>query len=411
VGFSLNLSRNVIAPLLSACAVALAFWLWWRGPALPAYELAFMPLQQTVVASGRVAAVSRAQVGAEITGVVLERRVREGDRVAPGDVMLVLRPDELAAQVRQAEVALQQLETATRPQAELALTRAETTLLQARREAQRRRDLTARGLLSREALEQAEEAETLAQNAAATARVAAAAVAPGGTEEAVLRARLASLQAQLAKTTVRSEVAGTVLTRDVEPGDLVQPGKVLFTVARDGETEIRVPLDEKNLAFLALQQAAVVVADAYPERPFDARLSFLAPRVDPERGTVEAHLSVAQAPDFLREDMTVSVSVLTGSRDRALALPNDALAGVQGARAQVLRVSDGRLQRVDVELGLRGMVFSEVTAGLAAGDQILADPDVALAEGTRVRVEPWPLPVGESTAADSSRNELPVQFD
>ena len=405
------LTRPVTALLLAACACALVFWWWWRGPALPAYELAVMPLQQTVVASGRVAAVSRAQVGAEMTGVVLERRVREGDRVAPGDVMLVLRPDELAAQVRQAEVALQQLETATRPQAELALTRAETTLLQARREAERRRDLTARGLLSREALEQAEEAETLAQNGAATARVAAAAVAPGGTEEAVLRARLASLQAQLARTTVRSEVAGTVLTRDVEPGDLVQPGKVLFTVARDGETEIRVPLDEKNLAFLALGQPAVVLADAYPGRPFDARLRFLAPRVDPERGTVEAHLSVAQAPDFLREDMTVSVSILTGRRDSALALPNDALAAVQGARAQVVRVSEGRLQRVAVELGLRGTAFSEVTTGLAAGDRILVDPGVALAEGTRVRIEPWPLPLGERSGADGNRNALPVQFD
>ncbi|WP_290746061.1 efflux RND transporter periplasmic adaptor subunit [Haliea sp.] len=405
------LTRPATALLLAACACALVFWWWWRGPALPAYELAVMPLQQTVVASGRVAAVSRAQVGAEMTGVVLERRVREGDRVAPGDVMLVLRPDELAAQVRQAEVALQQLETATRPQAELALTRAETTLLQARREAERRRDLTARGLLSREALEQAEEAETLAQNGAATARVAAAAVAPGGTEEAVLRAGLASLQAQLAKTTVRSEVAGTVLTRDVEPGDLVQPGKVLFTVARDGETEIRVPLDEKNLAFLALGQPAVVLADAYPGRPFDARLRFLAPRVDPERGTVEAHLSVAQAPDFLREDMTVSVSILTGRRDSALALPNDALAAVQGARAQVVRVSEGRLQRVAVELGLRGTAFSEVTTGLAAGDRILVDPGVALAEGTRVRIEPWPLPLGERSGADGNRNALPVQFD
>jgi HlyD family secretion protein len=407
----LILTRPVTALLLAACACALVFWWWWRGPALPAYELAVMPLQQTVVASGRVAAVSRAQVGAEMTGVVLERRVREGDRVAPGDVMLVLRPDELAAQVRQAEVALQQLETATRPHAELALTRAETTLLQARREAERRRDLTARGLLSREALEQAEEAETLAQNGAATARVAAAAVAPGGTEEAVLRARLASLQAQLARTTVRSEVAGTVLTRDVEPGDLVQPGKVLFTVARDGETEIRVPLDEKNLAFLALGQPAVVLADAYPGRPFDARLRFLAPRVDPERGTVEAHLSVAQAPDFLREDMTVSVSILTGRRDSALALPNDALAAVQGARAQVVRVSEGRLQRVAVELGLRGTAFSEVTTGLAAGDRILVDPGVALAEGTRVRIEPWPLPLGERSGADGNRNALPVQFD
>ena len=397
--------------LLLAAAAALALWLWWRGPALPVYEVSAMPLEQTVVASGRVAAVSRAQVSAEMTGVVLERRVREGDRVEAGDILLVLRADELRAQVEQAEAALQQLQAATRPQAELALTRAETSLSQARREAQRRRDLTARGLLSREALEQAEETETLAQNAAATARVAAAALAPGGSEEAVLRARLASLRAQLARTTVRTEVAGTVLTRDVEPGDLVQPGKVLFTVARDGDTEIRVPLDEKNLAYLALDQPAVVLADAYPQRPFTARLSFLAPRVDPERGTVEAHLSVAPVPVFLREDMTVSVTIQTGSRERALALPNDALTAIQGSRAQVVRVHQGKLQRVDVELGLRGTVLSEISAGLAAGDLVLVDPATGLLEGTRIRTVNSPMPSGESAADASSRNELPVQFD
>ncbi len=397
--------------LLLTAAAAFALWFWWRGPAVPVYEVTAMPLTQTVVASGRVAAVSRAQVSAEMTGVVLERRVREGDRVEAGDILLVLRADELRAQVEQAEAALQQLQAATRPQAELALNRAETSLSQARREAQRRRDLTARGLLSREALEQAEEAETLAQNAAATARVASAAVAPGGTEEAVLRARLASLQAQLARTTVRAEVAGRVLTRDVEPGDLVQPGKVLFTVARDGDTEIRVPLDEKNLAYLALEQPAVVLADAYPQRPFTARLSFLAPRVDPERGTVEAHLSVAPVPVFLREDMTVSVTIQTGSRERALALPNDALTAIQGSRAQVLRMHEGKLQRVDVELGLRGTVLSEISAGLAAGDLVLVDPATGLSEGTRIRTVRSALPSGESAADASSRNELPVQFD
>ena len=206
-------------------------------------------------------------------------------------------------------------------------------------------------------------------------------------------------------------MAGRVLTRDVEPGDLVQPGKVLFTVARDGDTEIRVPLDEKNLAYLALEQPAVVLADAYPQRPFTARLSFLAPRVDPERGTVEAHLSVAPVPVFLREDMTVSVTIQTGSRERALALPNDALTAIQGSRAQVVRVHQGKLQRVDVELGLRGTVLSEISAGLAAGDLVLVDPATGLLEGTRIRTVNSPMPSGESAADASSRNELPVQFD
>ena len=97
----------------------------------------------------RVITISRVQVGSEITGVVRERRVEEGDVVAPGDVLVVLRADDLAAQVRAAEAALSQLERSTRPQAEVALREAESRLAQADREAQRRRDLFERALIAR----------------------------------------------------------------------------------------------------------------------------------------------------------------------------------------------------------------------------------------------------------------------
>ncbi|MFZ1797676.1 MAG: hypothetical protein WAU14_13125, partial [Dokdonella sp.] len=66
-----------------------------RGPVLPGYEVQAGPLVQDVVATGRVANPSRVQIGAEITGLVLERRVIEGDRVAPGDVLVLLRAQEL----------------------------------------------------------------------------------------------------------------------------------------------------------------------------------------------------------------------------------------------------------------------------------------------------------------------------
>ncbi|WP_280554508.1 efflux RND transporter periplasmic adaptor subunit [Halomonas sp. 25-S5] len=160
-----------------------------------------------------------------------------------------------------------------------------------------------RALAALEALEQAAQAQTLARKAYQAARLTATALAPGNVEETLLRERLATLQAGLAKTVVRSEVAGTVLTRDVEPGDLVQPGRVLFTIALSGATEIRVPLDERNLALLALQQDAMAVADAYPQRPFPACVSFIAPSIDPQRGTVEIRLAVDPVPDVLRQDM------------------------------------------------------------------------------------------------------------
>lgn len=401
----------VLVILILGLALGLGTWRWWQGPEVQGYVLERRPLVQTVVATGRIMAPARTRVGSEITGVVLERPVEEGDRVVPGDPLLVLRADELAAQVREAEAVLSELATSRRPQAEVALERAEAELAQARRETARRRTLAERSLLAGEALEQAAEAETLARKAVDAARLTATALAPGNVEETLLRERLAALQARLDKAVVRAQVAGTVLTRDVAPGDLVQPGQVFFTIAQRGPAEIHVPLDERNLALLALDQPALAVADAYPQRPFPARVNFIAPRIDPQGGTVEVRLAVDPAPDFLRQDMTVSVNIETGRREQALAVANDALDQEQGNMAQVWVVQEGRVERREVTLGLRGLAMTEVLDGLAPGDQVLADPMATLEEGARVRFTQRAAPVSGSGDDAASRNELPVNFN
>jgi len=396
--------------ILLLLLAAFGVFRWWQGPQVTGYTLEPMPLVQSVVATGQVITVSRAQVGSEVTGVVLERRVKEGDRVKPGDLLVVLKSDELAAQVRQAEVALNELATNRRPQASAELASAKAQLEQASREATRRRNAEA-GILSAEEIEQAVEAERVARNNYETVRLKAAALAPGQVEEASLREQLSVAQAQLAKTKIRATVAGTVLTRDVEPGDLVQPGRTLFTIAMDSNTEIRVPLDERNLSRLDLSQKATAIADAYPDKPFPARINFIAPSIDPQRGTVEVRLSVDPVPDFLRQDMTVSVNVETGRRDRTLAIPNDALGMVQGDQATVLLVRDNKIQRQKVKMGLRGLAMSEVISGLKAGDQVLSNATSTLKDGTRVRFKPEEINYADQNNDASNKNELPVKFE
>ncbi|WP_374602874.1 efflux RND transporter periplasmic adaptor subunit [Arenimonas sp.] len=401
--------RLAVPVIVIACAAGWLLLGKLRGPELEAYPVTARPLVQTVVATGRVVAVSRAQVGSPVTGVVLERRVREGDAVQPGDVLAVLRADDLEAAAAEAEAALAQLRRSTRPQAEAALREAEARLQQASREAARRRDLFERQLIAREALEQALQAETAARSAAEQARLRANEQAGGGTAEAAAMARLETARAQLAKTTIRAEVAGTVLTRNAEPGDLVQPGRVLFEIARAGDTELLVPVDEKNLQVLALGQPAMCVADAFPDRPFPATVTFIAPSVDAQRGSVDIRLSVSPVPDFLRQDMTVSVNVETGRRDSALVVPNDALAAIDGSSAQVWRVADGRASRQTVGLGLRGMALTEITAGLRDGDQVLADAGADIEDGSRVRVSAAGIPADANDPA--TRKELPARLD
>lgn len=332
----------------------------------------------------------------------------EGDRVQAGDVLAVLRADDMEAAVRDAEAALAQLQQSTRPQAQAALREAEARLTQATREAQRRRDLFQQQAIAREEMEQAIQAETTARANAEQARLTARSLLAGNPAEAAARARVASSKAQLAKTTIRAEVAGTVLTRNAEPGDLVQPGRILFEIAQTGDTEIQVPLDEKNLEVLAIGQTAMCIADAYPARPFPAKVGFIAPSVDPQRGTVDIRLTVTPVPSFLRQDMTVSVNVETGRRDKAIVVPNEALTAMDGNRAELWVVVDGRATKRPVQLGLRGLTQTEVTSGLHVGDWILSDARASVAPGDRVRVVPSPSGSSGNTAA---RNELPAKMD
>ena len=396
--------------ILLVLLVSFAIYRWWQGPLLPSYEIVSSPLIQTVVASGRVEKVSRTQIGSEITGVVLERLVQEGDRVSRGDVLLVLKSDEISAQVRQAEAELKELATTRRPQAEFDLANAKVQLEQAQREAVRRRN-TELGILSAEEREKSIEAEKLARNNLESARLKVASLAPDKVEETKLREQLAALQAQLAKTKIRAEVSGIILTRNVEPGDLVQPSQTLFTIALDGATEIRVPFDERNLPLLALQQKAAVITDAYPDQPFPAHINFIAPSIDAQRGTVDVRLTVDPVPDFLRQDMTVSVNVETNKRERTLVIPNDALSSISGNKAMVILVRDRKIQRHPITLGLRGLVMSEVVAGLKEGDHVLTDAESVLKDGTRFRIEQTKRVFQSQTDQKNSKNELPVKFD
>lgn len=380
--------------LLIIPVLLLAGWMIWRqlqGPELNGYRLETRPLVQRVVASGEVDSQSLAQVGSEITGVVAVRHVREGDTVKAGDLLLELRDDEQRARLREAEAALRQLIDSSRPQAQATLREAQNNLEQADRELQRRETLFERKLLASEALEQARRATLTARVVRDRARFAAAAVGEGGSEEQVLRQRLEAARANLAKARIHAQVDGIVQTREVEPGDLVQPGRTLLTIARSGSSEILLPLDEKNLAPIELGQAARIIADAYPDRVLPARVSFIAPSVDTARGTIDVHLDLLEPADFLRQGMTVSVNIETGRREQALVLPNDALRARDGTRAQVLRVNDGVVERVGVRLGMLGTALSEVSEGLAAGDLVLiGDAE----EGQRVRVREQTIPTG-----------------
>lgn len=376
------------ALILVLAFLIVAAWLGfriWQGPVAEIHQIKPTDLVQNVVATGRVVTPSRSQIGTEITGVVKRRLVREGDQVKAGDLLIELKSDELAARMREAQAALENLQLSRRPQAAAALAQVESQLEQASREAQRRAALLKSDSISREVFEKAQQAQTVARAAAQQARLLSQALASGGTEEQILQERLTAAQAAFAKTRIRAQVDGTILTRNVEPGDLVQAGRVLLEMARQGDTEILVPVDERNLGVLELGQTAQAIPDAYPDRTFGATVNHIAPTVDPQRGTVDVRLTVPQPPDYLKQDMTVTTTILTGQVDKGWVVPNDALRAIEGNQATVQMLSVGRVSEGSVTLGLRGLDATEIIEGLQSGDLVILTPDLRV--GQRVRAD------------------------
>jgi HlyD family secretion protein len=156
-----------------------------------------------------------------------------------------------------------------------------------------------------------------------------------------------------------------------------------MTLSPKGKTQIVIAVDEKNLHLIALGQKALVSADAYPQQKFKAELVYINPGVNAQTGSVDVKLDVPQAPDVLRQDMTVSVDIEVARRPQALLLSTSAVHEADGNAPWVLRVEEGRAVKVPVRVGLRSGGLAEVLEGLQAGDLVL--PGSVLQPGQRVR--------------------------
>ena len=397
MAFTRPIRAALYATALAALALAVTWALAWRGTAVDVVPARTAALTQTVVVSGRVLAPARVDVGATITGRVQTVGVDEGDHVKAGQVLVELERAELAAALAQAMATEQAAATRIAQWRDVASVSAREQLVQSEanyrnieRDAARQEQLFKQGFIGESRLDEARRAAAVAKSQYETARAVSAANAPAGVDRRLLDDQLAQARAaretaaaRLAQTTLRAPAAGVVLDRDVEPGDIVQPGKRLLALALDGEVRLTALIDEKNLAVLRVGQRARVSADAYPDQPFGAELSYLSPGIDVQRGTVEAKFAVPAPPPFLRSDMTVSIDIEVAAKADALVIPAAAVRELQSRRPWVLVVRDGRAARQPVQLGARTAGQVEVLSGLAAGAEIVTTPDVAA--GARVR--------------------------
>ena len=374
--------RLVLAGVLLVLLVS-AGWYWSRpNPvSVAVWKVESGTVEATVAntRAGTVKACRRARLAPQSGGQIAHLLVHEGERVVAGQVLLELWNEDLSAQEK---LARQQLYSA-----QSGIQQACTLAAQAERDAERTRELKARGFVSNAALDQA------VSNA--TARRAACDAARADAGQA--RERIAVARAGMDRTQLRAPFAGIVAEVTGEQGEFTTPSPPgiptppAIDLIDDSCLYVSAPIDEVDAPHVQVGMLARITLDAMPGRHFAGKVRRIAPYVldlEKQARTVEVEVQFDDpaATKALLVGYSADVEIVYTTRSNVIRIPTAAL--LDGDRVLVLRAADQRLEERQVKTGLSNWEYTEVTGGLKAGEQIVTSLDRAgVKAGARVVAE------------------------
>lgn len=324
------------------------------------------PLSTGPKISGSLEPEDKAVIRAEVAGSLLALPVEIGQAIKKGQLLARIEANALGDAVRSSTAAV---------------TSAEQAHQVAARQLERTARLVQAGALAERDLE-------LDQNAlsAATAQLAET------------RARLASAREQLERATVRAPMDGVVSERPANQGDVVSPGGHLLTLIAPSSMRLQASVPSAQLQALRVGGAVSFVVRGLGEQRFEGTIERIAPAADPVTRQVPILVKLPN-PDGRMVAGLFAEGRIQAEQRQALALPTQAVQ-LDGARATVKRVREGRVEEVEVQLGVRdeGADLWEIRSGVAAGDQVLQGRGLDVGAGTRVKLQassPSPAPIAQ----------------
>ena len=323
-------------------------------PLVSAMPVTIEDLEDRVTAVGELVAPQHAEISAEVDGRVTELMLVEGQSVTAGDPLLELDPAK-----RRLEIAA----------ARAHVSEAAASVENVRRQVSRQRELQARNISSQSALDDSETALRLAQ-----AKLAAA------------KADLGVESRALEEATVRAPFDGMVVRRMVSLGEYVQVGRSLVEIVSLNPIEVEFRVAEIDSSFVRLGQEVAVHVAPYPDRSFDAKVTVISPKIDPNTRTLRVKAVVDNGEGLLRPGLFARADLGLSVHEGVAVVPSSAvLQRVDGSVVFVLDGSDRATRRV-VQLGSFQEGRVEITKGLRAGDRVLVRGHADLLDGQQVRL-------------------------
>jgi cobalt-zinc-cadmium efflux system membrane fusion protein len=176
-----------------------------------------------------------------------------------------------------------------------------------------------------------------------------------------------------------SPIAGTLVKRDLRIGGIVdRDGPAPLTVINLERVWVVANIFEHDLAGLRTGDLAEITVEAYPNRNFTGRITYIGDEVDRTTRAVRAKIEVPNPDHVLKPGMFARTTIDTASARGVIVAPETAIYEVDGKEVVFVPDGDGRFSVRPVTLGRRGNVTVEITAGLKQGDQVVAKGGLAL---------------------------------
>ena len=304
--------------------------------------------------SGALAPLKSATIRAEMSGAVVSTSAEAGQPVRAGQPL---------AQIDAAVLRDQALS------ARSAVTTAESSYEIARRDLDRNQTLLKAGAIAERNVETSRNQVLGAQAQLSNAR-----------------AGLANVQKMLDKASVQAPFSGIVSQRQVSAGDVVSPGTALFTVVDPGSMQLEASVAAEQLGQVRVGMPIDFTVNGYPNRAFTGRITRVNPTADPTTRQVKIVAAIPNAGNTLVGGLFAEGRVSTETRTAPM-VPLGAV-DERGLRPSVIRLKNGKIEKVEVQLGIRDAAAEtvEITGGLAAGDTVLLGAARGISPGTPVKV-------------------------
>jgi RND family efflux transporter MFP subunit len=329
--------------------------------------------QIQLTSTGYVVPQVEIDISSKLVGRVEKATIREGSRVKAGQVLFELDSSDQRVLVASAQARV----AAARARAATARAQLAEVVLQRDREMR----LAATGAI----------ASSTADDLAARAKSLEEQVHAADADVAASAAEVVAQSTNLANTTIRAPIDGTVITKPLQSGDVVTPGTPMAKIADFASIVVETDVPEARLNLVRSAAPCEIVLDAYPDKRWRGEVVETSPQLNRAKASATVKVRFLDRDDTVLPEMAARVSFLEAPLDRAkLAeppkkiIPASAVADRSGAKV-VFVVDSGVVHMVPVTLGGQFAGGFELVDGPASGTKIVSDPPATLGDGQAIK--------------------------